>query len=120
MMHISTTKAFKSCSQTKPDRVLSTKISNRHESRSALATVHTVLCTYYSKRYSPGSHAGKINVSHFMPVLHGKTTQKFVQNFLTNSQEAHRKGSHVASSYGNATLKLELALLMTSDFEKEP
>jgi hypothetical protein len=26
----------------------------------------------------------------------------------------------VASSYGNATLKLELALPMTSDFEKEP
>jgi hypothetical protein len=34
--------------------------------------------------------------------------------------EAHRKGSHVASSYGNATLKLELALPMMSDLKKEP
>jgi hypothetical protein len=34
--------------------------------------------------------------------------------------EAHRHGSRVASSYGNATLKLELAHPMTSDFEKEP
>jgi hypothetical protein len=37
-----------------------------------------------------------------------------------NDLEAHRNGSRVASSYGNATLKLELVHSMTSDFEKEP
>jgi hypothetical protein len=33
-------------------------------------------------------------------------------------QEAHQKGLRVALSYGNASLKSELALPMTSDFEK--